>query len=554
MNPLLSLLSGPAPLTREEASVARELAQGNPDWRGFLQDASGHRVSALVQRRLEQDDPELLPSWVTGELRNMCRAIAHWNMQLTWNLLEILRCLEEKGIPAVSIQGPVPGVTLYPDMGLWESHSLEILVHSSQVRDAAARLALAGYRPLLRMSGVRAASIRRMAGHERFIHEGSSVRVDLLWEWAPVCFRIAALSEEVWRRSPWVGLGGSSIRALCPEDMLLFLCMRGTERAWDRLRRICDVAQWVYRYPEADWDRLFAQGARMGCRRLLCLGLSLARGLLNVPLEREVLRRLDSDESAKRAASSFQGRLKANARVEVNPARRLFTRMGLRERWADKLRDGLAQLRAWCIPTASEWLRAPLPDALFFLYYFMRPVCLMGDFFRAVISRRRLPARSGGFLPTPMRLVEQMLDLAEVGSNDLVYDLGCGDGRIVVAAAKRFGARGVGVDLDPLRILEAREHARQEGVEHRVRFVRGDALSTDLSRATVVALYLPEPFAREVGSVLEKRLRPGARVVSRDSRLWEWAPAGERICNGPSAKLYLWRINGAGVKPAEAGI
>ena len=99
-------------------------------------------------------------------------------------------------------------------------------------------------------------------------------------------------------------------------------------------------------------------------------------------------------------------------------------------------------------------------------------------------------ARDVPFVPTPEKVVDRMLELAKVGPNDVVYDLGSGDGRIVIAAAKKHGARGVGIDIDPERIKEARENARKAGVSDRVNFREGDLFKTDLSEATVVTIYL----------------------------------------------------------------
>ena len=135
-----------------------------------------------------------------------------------------------------------------------------------------------------------------------------------------------------------------------------------------------------------------------------------------------------------------------------------------------------------------------------------------------------------------------MLTLAGVGPADTLYDLGCGDGRVVVQAAKRYGARGVGVDLDPDRIREARELARREGVEQLVRFIQRDAGKVDLSPATVVALYLWQSENLRLRERLRKGLRPGARVISRDSHMGLWEPERTEVSADPKDRLYLWKV------------
>ena len=144
------------------------------------------------------------------------------------------------------------------------------------------------------------------------------------------------------------------------------------------------------------------------------------------------------------------------------------------------------------------------------------------------------------YASTPPPVVEAMLQLAGVTSADVVYDLGCGDGRIVVAAAKARGARGVGVDIDPERIAEANALAQREGVTDRVTFVLGDLFQADFRDATVVMLYLqPEPNLRLRPRLLTE-LRPGTRVVSFSYDMGDWIPDEMRRVEG--RRIYLWTI------------
>lgn len=144
------------------------------------------------------------------------------------------------------------------------------------------------------------------------------------------------------------------------------------------------------------------------------------------------------------------------------------------------------------------------------------------------------------FVPTAFDTVIQMLKLAEVTSKDTVYDLGCGDGRFVVTAALQFGARGVGVDIDPERIREARELAKRTGVDDKVRFIEGDLFETDISEATVVTLYLLTRLNLKLRPKLLKELRPGTRIVSHAFDMGDWKP--EKTTNVSGSSIFLWRI------------
>ena len=144
------------------------------------------------------------------------------------------------------------------------------------------------------------------------------------------------------------------------------------------------------------------------------------------------------------------------------------------------------------------------------------------------------------FVPTPPEIVDAMLDLAGVTANDVVYDLGSGDGRIVIAAARRFGARGVGIELDPRLVAEARQIAQGVGVANRVTFIEADIFDTNISGATVVTLYLLTSVNERLRPKLTRELRPGARIVSHQFGMGDWKPDRELVLDG--RPLFLWRI------------
>ena len=148
------------------------------------------------------------------------------------------------------------------------------------------------------------------------------------------------------------------------------------------------------------------------------------------------------------------------------------------------------------------------------------------------------------YVPTPTEVVEEMLRVAKVGKNDVVYDLGCGDGRIVITAAQKYGARGVGVDINPERIKECNENAKKAGVTDRVKFIQGDLFEANFSEATVVTLYLLPAVNLRLRPKLLSELKPGSRVVSHAFDMGDWAP--NRIIkvqgNETERTVYYWVI------------
>ncbi len=143
------------------------------------------------------------------------------------------------------------------------------------------------------------------------------------------------------------------------------------------------------------------------------------------------------------------------------------------------------------------------------------------------------------FVPTPQEVVEAMLKMAQVGPNDVLYDLGSGDGRIPITAAKTYGIRAVGIDIDPQRVREANEAARVAGVADKVRFLNQDLFTTDIREATVVTLYLLPSLNLRLIPKLNSELRVGARVVSHAFDMGEAKPLQTQTLNGRT--VYFWR-------------
>jgi SAM-dependent methyltransferase len=145
------------------------------------------------------------------------------------------------------------------------------------------------------------------------------------------------------------------------------------------------------------------------------------------------------------------------------------------------------------------------------------------------------------YVPTPQEVVDGMLKLGQVKKGDVLYDLGCGDGRIVISAAKQFGARGLGIDIDPVRIQEARENAQKAGVSKQVEFRQGDLFQADFSPATVVTLYLLPDINRKLRPQLWRQLKVGTRIVSHAFDMGdEWPP--EKTQRVATSTLHFWTI------------
>lgn len=144
------------------------------------------------------------------------------------------------------------------------------------------------------------------------------------------------------------------------------------------------------------------------------------------------------------------------------------------------------------------------------------------------------------YVPTSEPTVNAMLKLAGVDSSDVVYDLGSGDGRIIITAAKNYGAKGVGIDIDPQRIKEANDNAENAGVTDKVQFIQADLFESDFSEASVVTLYLLSRLNERLKPILLEQLKPGTKVVSHAFSMGDWEPEKTEIVDGN--RIYLWTI------------
>jgi cyclopropane fatty-acyl-phospholipid synthase-like methyltransferase len=158
----------------------------------------------------------------------------------------------------------------------------------------------------------------------------------------------------------------------------------------------------------------------------------------------------------------------------------------------------------------------------------------------SVAAAQSTPHLDVPYVPSPNPVVEGMLKLAGVKSGDTVYDLGCGDGRIVSTAAKTYGAKGVGVDINPERIEEARANAKSAKVEDKVKFEENDLFKANIAHATVVTLYLLPDVNVRLKPKLLKELKPGTRIVSHSFDMGDWKPEKDELIEG--RHIYLWTV------------
>lgn len=531
---VLSLCARPRPC--EEEKLASLLAEGI-DWPYLL--LAGHRqgMLPLLYSRLQVFGNDPVPDQIREQLARFHESNRRRSLACREEIQASLGHLASAGIEAVALRQPSL-MDYYDDPVDREVEPIEVLVAPSDAGRARDILLARGYRRVHPLSPAQEAALlqsRPLPLH----NDECGVRLHLYSRALPQFIERGALDTVLRARFPRRAEGGVARTRLRAEELLIHTCLHGSFNMWGKLLWLTDVAAILERESDLDWPALLACARESGLLRLVLLGLLLAKDLLDAPLPQAVEELARGDEQLARIAQRLQEGYWRDLRGRTSEAERLRFRMSLMTSRRERIRF----CARFALTPAVEDLRAVrLPPVLMSAYSFIRPARLAVHITKRVLGRVRAP-----YFSTPMPLVEHMLAMAGVGPDDVVYDLGCGDGRAVITAAKLYGARGVGIDLVPQRIAESRANAREAGVERLVRFEQGDATKADLSEATVVFLWLLPALNLYMRPSLQAELKPGARIVSHAFDMGDWLPDRTDLValdDGQVSVAYLWSIAG----------
>ena len=521
----------------------RELLRRPVDWPRFISEASRHGLESLANRHLAVEGAGAIPTAAATSLATLARLRSRDSLLHAGQLIELVDLFRSAGVAAIPYKGPTLGALAYGNFALRSFVDLDFILPQRDLLRAARLLAAQGLQASPDPSAAEEARFlaRFHPGQYAFVSGSKPLQVELHTENTLRYLPVPLDWEGLAQRFVQVSFGGRQVQTFSVEDTLILLSVHGTKHFWERLNWICDIAELVQTSRGVDWELGQDLARRAGCRRMWLLGLSLANRLLDAPLPATVRGWIEADSQVPLLGCQIQGRLAGEDRTVRSVPDRLLFRLRSHESLSVSLRQCL---RTATHPTEEDWKAWKLPDWAAPLYVALRPWRLLCEHGFG-LRRRPLPDLAS-FIPTPHELVEKVLRFAALGAGDVLYDLGCGDGRIVIAAARQFGIRAVGIDIDPRRIAEAQANARRSGVEHLVEFRQQDVLGADLTPATVVTLYLSDSGTLALSGKLREQLRPGARIISRDAALHGWDPSSmEKIVLGTSERastLFEWRI------------
>jgi Uncharacterised nucleotidyltransferase len=357
-------------MTPQATQRIREIAAGALDWDFLIAAAAENSVLPLLARNLAVTTRDLFSSIEVDRLNAAARAAAIRSLQLSAELIRVLDALRAEGILALPYKGPVVAVQAYGDLALREFEDLDIILPQRHM--AAANKALLGLNYKPKFPWVFEASAL-VPGEYNYYDAERRMIVELHTEFTLRHFPVTADLDRMSRRAAKVPIGGHDVLTFGAEDTLVLLCVHGSKDFWERISWIADVAGFLERHAELDWDFVFRQASDLKATRMLLLGLALASRVLDAPLPENVRRRVDADSTVLRVGDEIKARLAAKRAPMRTAAQSFRYRRQMVRGVVGSWRYGLRLATA---PAEEDWMMLRLPRALAPLYVFLRPLRL----------------------------------------------------------------------------------------------------------------------------------------------------------------------------------
>lgn len=379
------LLLGLARTCQDEWTVnrLRTLLDQTVDWPHLLQLAAYHRVIPLLYQSLQRAFPGLAPADVMQALQQQYMNIAHRNLSLTGALKKLIDFLDQQGVCAIPYKGPTLALLVYRNLSLRQFGDIDILVDPGDYEPTRELLLAKGYR------------LHNDWGWEcSLVDDSRGICVDLHKRLTPEIFPVRLDFASLLKRLEPLTIAGRDINVLCAEDMLLVLCVQLAKDGWGvkavRLSKICDIAELLRTHPRMNWERVFNEAERLGCRRMIALGLTVSHQLLGAAAPETVISRARTDRQSDILAryiyhDLFQG---ADDQADALSLREGF-HFRLRERWRDKLYPHYQAVRLRLPPNERDMAVLALPDSLNSLYYLIRPLRVVRAYARLLFKKMR---------------------------------------------------------------------------------------------------------------------------------------------------------------------
>lgn len=357
-------------LGASQQARVRALLGEDLDWDFLFVMSMRHGLMPLLYRHLSVEFSDAVPVAQLKKFREHYRHNAARNLYLTGELCRILKQFEHEGIEAIPYKGPALAVAAYGDIALRQFIDLDILVRPRDVRLASRLLVEQGYESHFNIDERQEAAFLRLSYVQLFTRDEGRSAVELHWTIAPRFFSFPLKTEQLLERARTITLAGTQeAHAPATEDLIMMLAVHGAKDLWERLEWVTSIAE-LCMQGDIDWPRLFKQASAHGGRRMLLLGLFLAHELLETPLPEDVWRKVAAEPSIDMLGAEVKRRLFHEGESDTSLRRKISFHLRTKERRRDRARYcALFALTT----TPVDWSLAPLPPALSFVYYVLRP-------------------------------------------------------------------------------------------------------------------------------------------------------------------------------------
>jgi len=334
----------------------------------------------LLYRNLDATCPEGVPEAILAQLGDHYHTNARRNLFLVGELVKLVRLFERHGIPAIPFRGPVLAASVYTNFALRQCGDLDLLVRKQDVIKAKSLLISTGYRSTQQLTGAQEIACLQSHLAYHLAYDDGNVGVELHWRIAPEYFAFPFDLDCLWKDLEPAPLAGTTIRHLSAQQSLLISCVHGAKHHWERLSWICDIAELLRAHEELDWGWVLAQASRLGCKRMLFLGLFLANNLLQADLPEQVRSKIQADPVVRPLATQMYECLFSEAGGSYGGTEWHVYHLRIKERWRDRLLYFFHWGRNRVAPHARDHTVLPLSPFLSFFYYLLRPIRLAREY------------------------------------------------------------------------------------------------------------------------------------------------------------------------------
>jgi hypothetical protein len=369
-------------LNDKRATILRDLLARESQWEVLVADAERHRLQPLFHRHIRSRFAALLPPRIAHEMDQKAIANVGLSLRLFAELQRVSQALLQSGISAIPFKGPTLALSAYGDVTLRPASDLDILIRKDDLRPAIAALQQLGYVSLLNLTATEEKVYLANASEYCLSYPAHGTQVELQWEIAPKHFSIQ-LEKELWTRTIVSFVGGTQLRALAAEDLLIVLCLHGAKHNWNRLGWICDIAQLLCCCPNLQWTQVWDSARSMRVRHQVALGLFLAAELLSTQMPEGARSYFPGERVLLDMAMDVVRQLQMPDKLKPTMANHIFF-ITSRECWNDRLKYAAGLIFT---PGLNDAVFLPLPPVLTSLYSVIRPLRIAYTFAGDVRNR-----------------------------------------------------------------------------------------------------------------------------------------------------------------------